>query len=153
MESIQSLVAQHAFASGLTLQHASLLCQSAALQHYPIGQTLFREGDEAKHFYLIHQGQVALETFVPGKGTVSIQSVSPGDALGWSWLFAPFCWHFSAVVTAPSDIIAFDAAILRRQIDENAEFGREVFRRVADVLHSRLLATRHQLLDFYGIRD
>ena len=26
----------------------------------------------------------------------AVQTIGPGDALGWSWLFAPHRWHFTA---------------------------------------------------------
>lgn len=153
MPALQNLIAEHQFAHGLTLQHLSILTKGAVLEHHRAQEVIFREGGEARVFYLIHQGEVALDTFVAGKGTITIDTVGVGDSLGWSWLFAPYQWHFTATATAPTELIAFDADHLRRQIETNAEFGREMLWRVSALLQRRLLATRAQLLEFYGVHD
>ncbi len=50
--------------------------------------TLFREGDPADTFYVVRHGSVALETFVPARGPVVIETIDAGEVVGWSWLFA-----------------------------------------------------------------
>ena len=52
-------------------------------------QYLFREGDPADVFYVVRHGSVALETFVPARGAVTIETLEAGEVLGWSWLFPP----------------------------------------------------------------
>lgn len=153
MPLLQNLIAEHQFAHGLTFQHLSVLVKGAVLERFRAREVVFREGGEARVFYLIHQGEVALDTFVAGKGTITIETVGAGDSLGWSWLFAPYQWHFTATATAPTELIGFDAAYLRQQIEASAEFGREMLWRVSSLLQRRLLATRAQLLEFYGDRD
>jgi CRP-like cAMP-binding protein len=153
MPALQNLIAEHQFAHGLTLQHLGILAKGAVLEHYRAQQVIFREGGQAHVFYLIHQGAVSLEAFVAGKGTITIETVGVGDSLGWSWLFAPYQWHFTATATAPTELIGFEADHLRRQIEANADFGREILWRVSSLLLRRLLATRAQLLAFYGVHD
>ena len=50
----------------------------------------------ADTFYVLRHGSVALETFVPTRGPVVIETIEAGEVLGWSWLFAPYRWHFDA---------------------------------------------------------
>ena len=38
---------------------------------------------------LIDKGAVTLESFVPGRGVTTVQTIGTGDALDWSWLFPP----------------------------------------------------------------
>ena len=76
-----------------------------------------------------------------------IQTLAAGEALGWSWLFPPFEWHFGARAVEPAEVVAFEAAILRDRANEDHEFGYELAMRVGKVIFERLQATRLQLLD------
>jgi CRP/FNR family cyclic AMP-dependent transcriptional regulator len=105
-----------------------------------------------KNFYLIQSGKVALETFVPGCGMVTIQTLGAGEALGWSWLFPPRKWHFSASASEPTELIQFDAEWLRDKAEENREFRCELITCVAQILLARLQGTRMQLIDLFGMR-
>jgi hypothetical protein len=90
-----------------------------------------------------------LETFIPGRGTVTIQTVSSGEALGWSWLFPPYQWQFSARSVDATEIIAFNAVGLRAKAEEAPEFGRDMITRVAQLLVLRLNAARQKLQEFH----
>ena len=80
---------------------------------------------------------------------VTIQSLGPGEPLGWSWLFPPYRWHFSARVVEPTRAIALDGACLRTKGEEDHELGYQLVKRVAQIMMQRLQATRLQLLDVY----
>jgi CRP-like cAMP-binding protein len=75
-----------------------------------------------------------------------IQTVGPGDVLGWSWLFPPYFWHFNARVLQPTVAIFFYATPLREECESDHELGYELFKRMAEVMLTRLQATRRQLL-------
>ena len=49
----------------------------------------YRLGDEANQTHLLRKGRVAIEIFAPKQGSLIIQTLSPGDVLGWSWLPPP----------------------------------------------------------------
>jgi hypothetical protein len=63
--------------------------------------------NSADRFYIIHKGRVALETFVPRSGPTTVQTVNAGAALGWSWLYPPYQWQFSARAVEPVGQIVF----------------------------------------------
>jgi len=96
---------------------------------------------------------VSLETFVPGQGNVPVQTVGPNEPLGWSWLFPPFRWHFTARTIEPCEIVSFSAASLREMADEDQQFGYALLRRVSQVMLGRLQATRLKLIEFYGVTE
>jgi CRP-like cAMP-binding protein len=127
-------------------------CDCATIRRFASQQQIFHEGGEADHFYLIITGNVALETFVPGRGMVTNQTLGAGDALGWSWLFPPHKWHFTASTREPTEVISLNAVALRGVAEEDREFHDELVTRVARTLHQRLLGTREQLVDLYGMR-
>ena len=60
------------------------------------GEVVFHEGDPADSFYVIREGAVAIETEVPGRGAVVMQTLHDGELLGWSWLVPPYRTAFDA---------------------------------------------------------
>jgi hypothetical protein len=50
---------------------------------------------------------------MPGKGRITLQIIGPSEALGWSWLFPPYRWHFSARSIDITDAVCFGARSLR----------------------------------------
>lgn len=116
--------------------------------HHSFGW-IFREGQSADHFYLIHKGKIALETFVPLEGGTTIQTLSAGEALGWSWLFSPYSWHFTARAIEPAELVEFGAADLREKAEENHDFGYDLAMRIGQVMFERLQTSRRRLVKFY----
>lgn len=150
METLKEMIVKHPFWNGLNPQYFDLLQKSARLERFEAGQLIFQEGQKADRFFLIQTGRVRLEAFVPGRGTVTIQTVSAGAALGWSWLLPPYQWHFSAHANEITELVAFDAQFLRDTSEANHDFGYELIKRVSSVLIQRLQETRLLLVDFYG---
>ena len=150
MRTLEQLIADHPFWKGLNPHYFPLLNECASEERFGLQQQIFQEGSDANHFYLIHAGRVALETFVPGRGVVTIQTIGAGEVLGWSWLFPPYRWHFSARSIDATAVVAFDARALREKAEENHDFGYDITTRIAQVMLQRLQATRMQLLDFYA---
>ena len=144
------MIVNHPFWAGLNLHHFDLLKKCATFQRFDAGQSIFQEGGNADHFYLIQKGRVTLHAFVPGRGVVTVQTLGAGDALGWSWLFPPYQWHFSAHSSDSTETIIFDANPLRDEAEENHDFGYELTKRVSKMLLQRLQGTRLLLVNFYG---
>ena len=151
MTALEEMIARHPFLSALHPLSLPFFFHSASFERHGAGDLIFREGESAAHFYLIHSGQLTLETFVPGLGNLIIQTLGAGDALGWSWLFSPFVWHFTARASEATELIAFDAADLRQKAEDNPVFGRDLGLRISKILLQRLQSTRLQLLDFYAL--
>ena len=150
METFEEMIVNHPFWAGLNLHHFDLLKKCATFQRFDVGQSIFQEGGHADNFYLIQKGRVTLHAFVPGRGAVTVQTVSGGDALGWSWLFPPHQWHFSAHSSDPTEAIVFGAKLLRDEAEQNHDFGYELTKRVSKMLLQRLQETRLLLVNFYG---
>ena len=152
VSSIEELIAEHPFLSGMDPHLLHVFNECGILRSFGLGQHIFREGTEADHFYLILDGEVALETFVPGYGMAVIQRLGTGDALGWSWLFPPAEWQFSASTLKPTEVISFDAALIRNEMAINSEFRDQLLTRISRTLVQRLHGMRMQLIDLYGMR-
>jgi CRP/FNR family transcriptional regulator, cyclic AMP receptor protein len=149
MEILEEIIANHPFWKGLNPRYVPLLQEAAISKRFEPGQLIFQERQEADRFCLIQTGQVRLDAFVHGRGTVTMQTLSAGAALGWSWLYPPYRWHFSAHANEITDLIVFDAKSLRDQSELNHDFGYELFKRISSVVVERLQETRLLLTDFF----
>ncbi|MDB6067984.1 MAG: Crp/Fnr family transcriptional regulator [Pedosphaera sp.] len=152
-QSTQILVHEHAFLSGMTEHQLRIISDCSRPIHFAAGEVIFREGDPADRFFLIQRGRVALESNVKGAGLSFIQTIGPGEVLGWSWLFPPFFWHFDARAMETTDAFFISGKVLREECESDHDLGYELLKRVAAVLVQRLQATRRRLLELPGMPD
>ena len=151
IENLADILRQHPFLAGLSDKHMEVLVGCASNAHFTDGNYLIHEGQIANKFFLIRTGRVALEIDVSPRGPLRIQTVGPGDVLGWSWLISPFRWHFSGCAVADVRAVALDGECLRNKCEKDHDFGYEMLKRLAQVMERRVDATRMQLLDMYGM--
>ncbi|NJO06211.1 MAG: cyclic nucleotide-binding domain-containing protein [Chloroflexaceae bacterium] len=111
---------------------------------------IFHQGERARHFYILQTGHVALEVFAPDRGPIRLMTLNAGEVLGWSWLFAPYIWHFDARAIEPTHAIMFDGAALRAECDTNHELGYHLMRHSVHIIEQRLQACMLQMIDIYG---
>jgi CRP/FNR family transcriptional regulator, cyclic AMP receptor protein len=148
MKTLEEILARHPFCNNLPPTYFPLLIECGVIERFRPGEQIFKKGYDAEHFYLIHRGKVALETaYVPGEGLITIQTLSAGEALGWSWLFPPHQWHFSARAVEPTEAVVFKADALRKKAKETPAFGYDLALRVGGIMLRQLQATRIRLLD------
>jgi len=147
-DTLKELISEHHFFKGLNPDYLPLLTSAATFLEYKPQDLIFNEAAEADHFYLINWGCVGLEAHVPLKQPVTVQRIGNGDALGWSWFFPPHAWRFSARALDSTEIIAFDARVLREYADENHDFGYDLLVRMGQVIRDRLQSTRELLMDY-----
>jgi CRP-like cAMP-binding protein len=148
-ENLAEILRQHPFLAGLSDSHMQVLIDCASNVRFAEGARLIQEGEIANKFYLVRTGRIALETDVNARGKIRIQTVGPGDVLGWSWLISPFRWHFNALAVAEVRAVTLDGECLRKKCEQDHDFGYEMLSRFSHVMERRLEATRMQLLDLY----
>jgi CRP-like cAMP-binding protein len=135
------------FIRGLSQQHAQRLLAGATVVEFEPGEIIFREGEPANRLYLIESGEVELESRSAGCGTVRLETLHEGEALGWSWLFPPFAWHFQARATQTTRTICCDGAHLLVEAEEDRDFGYELMKRVSQIVIHRLQASRQRFIE------
>ena len=153
MKTIYDEVAELAFFSGLTDEQRKKVSGCGKTQIFAAGHSIANEGDDADTFYVLRRGRVAVETSVPGGGETTCQTLESGEIFGWSWLFEPYKWNFTAVVKEDTGVIAFNGRCLREKCEHDHELGYVLMKKFSKVMVSRLRAARLQLLDIYGQRS
>jgi CRP-like cAMP-binding protein len=150
MQMLDSLLAEHLFFKELAPEYHQIIAGCASNVRFDAGQFIFHEGEAADRFYVIRHGKVALEIQIPGRGTMTIQTIGAGEILGWSWLIPPYRWRFDARSIELTRAIALDGACLRGKCEQDHDLGYELMKRFAHIMMERLQATRLQILDVYG---
>jgi CRP/FNR family cyclic AMP-dependent transcriptional regulator len=144
-EKLEKEVAAHPFLIGMGDRHVRLLADCAMRSHFHPGEVIFREGEVANRFYLIVHGKVGLESSTLGE-PIRIEEIQDGDLLGWSWLFPPYAWHFTARALEETAAIFFYGTILREYCEKDNSLGFELFKRMSVVMLRRLQAARQKLM-------
>ena len=128
------------------LQHIASL---AEMKEFPAGSVVFRKGQPSSSVYLVAQGNIILETNVPARGAMQSQTVGSGELLGWTPVLGPGFMTATARAQTPSTLLILNAAQIRAFWAYDLSFGFAFMQRIAQVLTSRLFATRLLLLDVY----
>jgi CRP-like cAMP-binding protein len=150
MRGLETIVLAHPFFAGFEAELGELVSGCARNLRFEPGQYLFREGDDAKEFYLIRHGTVALEILPPGRPPVVFATEREGDIVGTSWLVPPYRWRFDARAVELTRAIGIDAQCLRNKCEADHHLGYELMKRFLPAIVQQLDEARLQLLDLYG---
>jgi CRP/FNR family transcriptional regulator, cyclic AMP receptor protein len=149
-ESIVTRVALHPFLAGMSRAQLALLTDCAMTTNFKKGQTILHEGEFANRFYLIESGKIVLESLGASGKPLVIETISSGDLLGWSWMFPPYTWQFTARAVEPTAAIFFYGTILREYCEKEHSLGYELLKRMSAVMVRRLQAARKTMIDLHA---
>ncbi len=135
----------------LVQEHFDKFAEIAHFVELEENESLFNEGDKEDFFYIVADGRVGLDIFVPVRGRIRILTAEPMDLIGWSSV-TPVVRQRTASARAVtrSKLVAFDAEKLRQLCEQDHDIGYHVMRRIANIVASRLMITRLQLLDMFS---
>jgi len=150
MDTAHDLLAAQPFLAGLTSAHVDKLASWSKRKTFHAGARLFQEGGRADRFWLIREGHVTLDTQVPGRGNVIVETLGPRAVLGWSWLIPPYRWHFSASAVETTLAVELDGPGVRDLCAQDHDLGYELMSRFVPLVVNRMQNTRMRLLDLYA---
>jgi CRP/FNR family cyclic AMP-dependent transcriptional regulator len=144
-ETIEQALAAMPLFEGLSSEAIQTLANSAMRTHFRPGQMIFQQNEPANRFFLIEKGRVSLIDEQNGE-PCRFGVLGPQEVVGWSWLFAPHSWHFTARAVTAVDAIFFYATPLREACENNHDFGYELMKRFSSVMVQRLQSSRTELI-------
>ncbi len=150
MQTLEPYLREHPFIEGMREDFVQTLVGCASNAKYDEGEFVFRAGQEADKFIFIRSGTLALDVPAGNRGSVTIQTLSDGEVLGWSWLMPPYHWQIDARAVTLLRCIQIDGKCLRTKCDNDPALGYEIMKRLGDVIQKHLRATRLQLVDMYA---
>ncbi len=132
-------------------EHITKLRPFTSIRRVKGGEVLFREGDKQDFMYIVLEGRVALDLYVPHRGKVIFYTAEKWEVLGWSAV-TPTVRQRTAGAMAVIDgaVIAIDTSRLNDLCESDHDFGYAFMRRMVNIVASRLMITRLQLLDMFA---
>ena len=145
---LQKQIAAAPFLSGMSDRHVKLIAECACPTRFNQGDVIFREGETANRFYLIERGTVQLEAAVQsGERRVVAGTIGSGGVLGWSWLFEPYEWQFTARALMETTAMFFYGTVLREHCETDPSLGYQLFKRMSAEMVRRLQSARNRVLE------
>ena len=148
-DTLATLLQSHPFTEGFWPEHITRLAAMASEVRFERDELIFHEGDHSSLFYLLLEGNVALEVVTPGRA-LRVSTLYGGDVAGWSSVVSVEGKQFQTRALEAVRALAFDGARLRHACEQDYAFGFAFMRAVAKVLANRVHATRQQLQDVYS---
>ena len=140
-------LSKHPFFSDIGDSGIEFLAQCANERMLSRDEILFHQGDRADHFYLIRDGRLSVYVPAISGPELEMQNLGAGDILGWSWLIAPYRWHFQARALEDSIIIEFDGRLIMEKCEHEPAFGYKLLKLFAALMAERLSAARQTMMD------
>jgi len=150
-EDIHSALQKVPWFKSLTPEHFNKTAELTHLRHVKAGEIFFHEGDKQDFVYIVLDGRVSLDIFVPHHGKVRFCTAELYDVFGWSSVTPGMHQRTAgAVAVLDTTVACIDAEGLRQFADNDHDFGYLLMRRLANVVASRLMVTRLQLIDMFA---
>jgi CRP-like cAMP-binding protein len=106
---------------------------------------LFREQQQSSFIYLVLSGTVGLEIELSPQKVVPVQTVGPGEILGWSPMLGLGPMTATARTAERCRLAALPVDRLMDLCEQNPRFGLALMRQLAIALAERLRTTRLRL--------
>jgi CRP-like cAMP-binding protein len=110
------------------------------------GGIIFRQGDEAKSFYMLKAGKTLLEVEASETISVSMSAIKSGFCFGWSALIPGSRYTSTAVCVEPCEVMSISGQDFLDLMEKDHSMGYRVMQIIASILKSRLGRRTEQFL-------
>jgi CRP/FNR family cyclic AMP-dependent transcriptional regulator len=130
----------------------SALLSHSSVESFPEGKTIFRQGDEANHLYLLIEGMIDLSVKTGEKIDFLTSKVEKeGAAFGVPSLIEPFRYNVTASCLKPSKVFVIDAARVRMEMEKDPRMGMEILKKLVSIYFNRLNEMRLGISNFLKV--
>lgn len=124
---------------GLDETQLNLLLSRSAVKSYPEGETIFLQGEEATHLYILIKGSIELTVKTREKIDFMTSKIErEGAVFGTGSLMEPFHYNVSALCLTPSEVLVLDATEIRERMEDDPKTGLEIMKKLASIYFNRL---------------
>jgi len=115
------------------------LLSRSSVEAFPEGKTIFRQGEDANHLYILIEGLVDLSVKTGEKFDFLTSKVEKeGAAFGIPSLIEPFRYNVTATCLKPSKLLVINAGRVKMDMDKDPEMGMEIMKKLASIYFNRL---------------
>ncbi len=129
------------------LESIEKLCE---IVRFRKGETIFREGEEARDLHLVRKGRIALRMSLPNAKSITVYTVEPGEMVGWSAFRRGKKYTASGVASEEVEAIRIRGDDLTRLFAEDNRMGMIVYGELIAVLSERLEESRSRFVQMLG---
>lgn len=142
------ILQQSAFFTDLDEAEVKSLAAMAAKIAFERGELVCQQGDPADMLYLLLEGwaDVFVRIDSLGRRRELLATLSKGDIIGWSAVVHPYVYTTSVVCASPVETIGFQGNDLLKMFAADQKLGCTLMTKICQVIASRLLATRQQMV-------
>jgi CRP-like cAMP-binding protein len=121
----------------------NLLLSHSSVESFPEGKTIFRQGDEANHLYILVEGMVDLSVKTGEKFDFLTSKVEKeGAAFGIPSLIEPFRYNVTTTCLKPSKVLVINAGRVKMDMEKDPRMGMEIMKKLASIYFYRLTEIR-----------
>ncbi|MDD2315757.1 MAG: cyclic nucleotide-binding domain-containing protein [Desulfobacterales bacterium] len=156
--------------SGVQGEKLSEIASKCNLMETKANDVIFKQGDEARDFYGLLEGEVELslvfkdeflrldiryEYSIVAKREIIekpivVETIHPGEVFGWSSIVTDGRWTAGARCSKPSRIFSIPAKIFKSILDKDPSLGYAVMQNLNEVVSSRLQHRTDKLIEAWG---
>jgi len=127
------------------------ILESAREESYAQRDFMFRQGDPARHFFILGEGRVRLSV---GQGELlAYVACDPGDLIGWSSLVENETYTASAECLVPVKALRIEKQRLDEILQQDPASGMVLFKNLAALIGRRLIKGYQATLSVQGGRE
>lgn len=117
-------------------------------KNFTLGEMIFEEGEKAEWIYILLEGKVRISIDLTSKPTyVTVAMLSePNWAFGWSGIVAPYRYTATATCDEDTRVLAIPGIKFEEILDQEAECGCKVMKKLTELISNRLRNSRMVLL-------
>jgi len=128
------------------------LLSRSSVETFPEGKTIFRQGEDANHLYILIEGMVDLSVKTGEKFDFLTSKVEKeGAAFGIPSLIEPFRYNVTATCLKPSKLLVINAGRVRMDMEKDPEMGMEIMKKLASIYFNRLNEMRSGVSNFLKV--
>ena len=124
-----------------TLDESQLndLLSHSLVESFQQRDTIFRQGDQANHLYVLIQGAVDLTVKAMEEvGFMTSKIDKEGAVFGTPALMEPYRYNVTAACLKASQVLIIEADYLRRKMTQEPKMGLEMMKKLASIYFNRL---------------
>jgi CRP-like cAMP-binding protein len=123
----------------LSESQLNILLSHSSVESFPEGKTIFRQGDNANHLYILIEGMVDLSVKTGEKIDFLTSKIEKeGAVFGIPSLIEPFRYNVTATCLKPSKVLVINAGLIKMDMERDLKMGMEIMKKLVSIYFDRL---------------
>jgi CRP/FNR family transcriptional regulator len=131
---------------GFSEKQLSQVAKLTSKKNYGKGKVVYKEGDKAKHLFVVDKGLVSLRRVEPGKLVgIAFENREHGELFGAAAVMHPREYTLTALCLEETAVYAIDADKLGKVCESDPQLGYKFMSAIAEVYFERYKSAKRQI--------